>query len=190
MSRLWLSSFTAAKSTHSILLADTGSNHVRLPETSSETLLVDQTQRAFARRVHLAALQSACGEVTDQKSGLTALLLWRGCHLNKKKQFSVDSSRSPYKLLSKSGLCPPKFHRCFCKFAIMAHAHRSRRWQVDGGQVAGRCRQVAGKCAWVAGKRATQSIARWRAGWFWGWRACPPCPLVGRVVFRVALPKV
>jgi len=84
MSRLWLSSFTAAKSTHSILLADMGLNHVRLPETSSETLLVDQTQRAFARRVHLAALQSACGGegegLTGQKSGLTALILWRGCH--------------------------------------------------------------------------------------------------------------
>jgi hypothetical protein len=175
MSQLWLSSFTAAKSTHSILLANMGSNHVRLPETSSETVLVDQTQRAFARRVHLAALQSACGEeeegLTGQKSGLTALLLWRGCHLNK-KQFSVDSSRSPYKLLSKSGLCPPKFHRCFCKFAIMAHAHRSRRWQVDGGQVAGRCRQVAGKWqanarGWRANKQCSR-LAGGGQGGFWG----------------------
>ena len=32
-------------------VADMGSNHVRLPETSSETRLVDQTQRTFARRV-------------------------------------------------------------------------------------------------------------------------------------------
>ena len=46
------------------------------------------------------------------------------------------------------------------------------RWRASGGQVAWQA--VAGKCAWVAGKRATQSIARWRAGWFWGWR-CSKC---------------
>ena len=178
-----------------------GSNHVRLPETNNETLLVDQTQRAFARQVTLPQCSQACGEEEEglpgRKSGLTALLLWRGVDCVREKLFGVGSSRSPCKLLSKSGLCPPKFHRCFCKFAIMAHAHRSRRWQVDGGQIAGKWRadagkwqasgrQVAGKCARVAGKQIMQSIGRWRLGW----RACLPCPLAFGVAFGLAVFKV